>query len=75
MSHNTESEIEAVCTELRDMLILEQLNVRIDDKLSRLAHGSADDEDAEWDLLGYLVLKRIAVERQNDKLLIDSQNT
>lgn len=40
---------------------IEQLNVRIDDKLSRLASGQLDDtEDAELDLLGYLVLKRVA---------------
>lgn len=43
----------------------EQLRVRIDDKLSRLSHwpGKADapiKEDAVLDLLGYLVLLRIA---------------
>ena len=37
----------------------EQLNVRIDDKLSRIARGHAAGEDAEWDLMGYLVLKRV----------------
>lgn len=39
---------------------VEQLLVRIDDKLSRLARGSAAGEDVERDLLGYLVLLRIA---------------
>lgn len=40
---------------------LEQLNVRIDDKLSRILVAEADDrEDAELDLIGYLVLKRAA---------------
>ncbi len=40
---------------------IEQINVRIDDKLSRIESNQSDDEeDAEWDLLGYLVLKRIA---------------
>lgn len=40
---------------------IEQLNVRIDDKLSRLASGQMDDgEDSELDLLGYLILKRVA---------------
>lgn len=40
---------------------IEQLNVRIDDKLSRLANGqSYGDEDTELDLIGYLILKRIA---------------
>lgn len=40
---------------------VEQLRVRIDDKLSRIRSSQADDsEDAELDLLGYLVLLRIA---------------
>lgn len=43
---------------------VEQLLVRLDDKLSRLARGSADGEDVEKDLLGYLVLLRIARRRQ-----------
>ena len=38
----------------------EQIRVRIDDKLSRLARGQGDDEDTVLDLLGYLVLLRIA---------------
>lgn len=39
----------------------EQLRVRIDDKLSRLAaQAPGDDEDALWDLAGYLILLRIA---------------
>jgi len=42
---------------------VEQILVRIDDKLSRLARGSADGEDVERDLLGYLVLLRIARKR------------
>lgn len=37
----------------------EMINVRLDDKLSRLARGSAAGEDVELDLLGYLVLKRV----------------
>jgi hypothetical protein len=37
-----------------------QINVRIDDKLSRIANQQEDDdEDAELDLIGYLILKRI----------------
>lgn len=40
---------------------IEQLKVRIDDKLSRMANRqNDDDEDPEWDLMGYLVLLRIA---------------
>lgn len=34
----------------------EQILVRIDDKLSRLARGSAAGEDVVQDLLGYFVL-------------------
>lgn len=40
---------------------LEQINVRLDDKLSRLASRQNDeDEDVELDLIGYLILKRVA---------------
>jgi len=36
----------------------EQLNVRIDDKLSRIRNGDTS-EDVVSDLIGYLVLKKI----------------
>lgn len=39
---------------------VEQILVRLDDKLSRLARGRASGEDVEKDLIGYLVLLRIA---------------
>ena len=39
---------------------VEQLNVRIDDKLSRLMRGDEAGEDTELDLIGYLILKRVA---------------
>lgn len=42
---------------------VEQIKLRIDDKLSRLARGQQTDavpEDTELDLIGYLVLLRIA---------------
>jgi hypothetical protein len=42
---------------------VEQILVRIDDKLSRLSRGAADGEDVEQDLIGYLVLLRIARKR------------
>jgi len=42
---------------------IEQIRVRIDDKLSRLARGQAAGEDVTLDLIGYLVLLRVA-ERQ-----------
>lgn len=41
---------------------IEQLNVRIDDKISRIASRQTDDtEDAELDLIGYLLIKRVAI--------------
>lgn len=43
---------------------VEQLKVRLDDKLSRLARGPADDdEDVVLDLVGYGVLLVVARER------------
>lgn len=44
----------------------EQIRVRIDDKLSRLARGDAAGEDVELDLLGYLVLLRVARQCSQD---------
>jgi hypothetical protein len=45
---------------------IEQIKVRLDDKLSRLAAQEDDeDEDVLMDLLGYLVLLRIAQSRNN----------
>jgi hypothetical protein len=35
------------------------LNIRIDDKLSRIARGQNAGEDAILDLIGYLILKRV----------------
>lgn len=43
---------------------IEQIKVRIDDKLSRQANQQTDeDEDVVWDLLGYFVLLRISQNR------------
>lgn len=40
---------------------IEQINVRLDDKISRIISGQVDDdEDVELDIIGYLILKRIA---------------
>lgn len=41
---------------------LDQINVRIDDKLNRISKGiNKEDvqEDTELDLIGYLILKRV----------------
>lgn len=43
---------------------IELINVRLDDKLSRIRNAKDDDEDPEWDLIGYLILKRIAIKRK-----------
>lgn len=43
---------------------LEQIDVRLDDKLSRLARGTGEEnEDVRRDLLGYLVLREVALRR------------
>jgi len=39
---------------------IEQIRVRLDDKLSRLMRGHAAGEDVTLDLIGYLVLLRVA---------------
>lgn len=46
---------------------VEQILVRIDDKLNRIQKGAgllANDEDVIMDLMGYLVLLKIALHRQ-----------
>jgi hypothetical protein len=45
---------------------VEQLLVRLDDKLSRLSRGSDAGEDVILDLMGYLVLLKIAL-KANDE--------
>ena len=49
---------------------IEQLNVRIDDKLSRIEQQTklnlGEDEDAELHLLGYLILRRVAKKKMED---------
>lgn len=45
---------------------IEQINVRIDDKLSRIESNQGGDmEDAEKDLIGYLILKKVAQRLQD----------
>lgn len=47
---------------------VEQILVRIDDKLNRIQKGAGligDDEDVINDLIGYLVLLKIALNKQN----------
>lgn len=50
---------------------IEQLLVRIDDKLTRLQRGQNDDEDTELDLIGYLVLLRVARRRARARRTAD----
>jgi hypothetical protein len=45
--------------------VLEQLKVRMDDKLSRLSNAQDDeDEDPTTDLIGYLILYKVALKQQ-----------
>lgn len=56
---------------------VEQILVRIDDKLSRISRGTGlvgDDEDVITDLIGYFVLLKIALERQNIDAIVDAAN-
>lgn len=48
---------------------LEQIKVRLDDKLSRMQSAQNDeDEDVITDLIGYLVLYKIAFSREKENL-------
>ena len=50
---------------------VEQLLVRIDDKLNRIQKGAgliAEDEDVIMDLIGYLVLLKLGLRRQSKAL-------
>ena len=53
--------------------VLEQLKVRMDDKLSRLRNAQNDeDEDPTTDLIGYLILYKVALRqhrRANDVII------
>ena len=52
--------------------LVEQLLVRIDDKLNRIMQGAgllADDEDVVNDLIGYLVLLKIGMNDEKHKEL------
>ena len=58
---------------------IEQILVRIDDKLSRITRGDVltDDEDVIMDLIGYFIILKIALERDaqdayNETLPTDS---
>ena len=46
---------------------VEQILVRIDDKLSRIARGHAAGEDVERDLAGYFVLLLVARELEGER--------
>ncbi|MCL2777742.1 MAG: hypothetical protein FWD73_07030 [Polyangiaceae bacterium] len=52
----------------------EQLKVRIDDKISRIAHTRCgrDNEDTVLDLIGYLVLLRVYERRRSEARLSNS---
>lgn len=51
---------------------IEQLLVRLDDKLNRIEKGAgliSTDEDVISDLIGYLVLLKIALKRNQDHVV------
>ena len=56
---------------------IEQLLVRIDDKLSRISqgHGWDAEEDTISDLIGYLVLLQVAVRNQDRRNLEGSSES
>ena len=46
---------------------MEQIDVCLDDKLSRIARGTNfENEDPELDIIGYLILKRVAKKFQTN---------
>lgn len=48
---------------------IEQIRVRIDDKINRIMNnGLFDDEDTVMDLAGYLILLRIALDKDANSL-------
>lgn len=50
------------------------INSRIDEKLTRVAQRADDeDEDPEWDICGYLILKKVAqtIQRETPKAEIE----
>lgn len=47
---------------------IEQINVRIDDKINRFLQGNKyPGDDDELDLIGYLILKRVAIKAAKNK--------
>lgn len=55
---------------------LEQINVRIDDKLSRMMKGNKyPGDDDELDLIGYLILKRVVKQFQSQPELNENRYT
>jgi len=54
---------------------IEQLLVRIDDKLSRIARGNGQgNEDTTLDLIGYLVLLRVVQAENRDAALEEKEH-
>lgn len=54
----------------------ERLNVRLDDKLSRIANGhDYENEDTELDIIGYLIMRRVERKLNNDAAEEDKPNS
>jgi hypothetical protein len=50
---------------------IEQIKIACDHKISRLMRGEGNQEDTELDLMGYLVLLRIAEKRKLTQMDVD----
>ena len=62
--HETYGNIEDFTTVFSKSTAIDRLQISVDDKLNRIRNQQNDeDEDVEMDLIGYLVLLRIAKKR------------
>ena len=60
--NDTQRRISSICDDVKELLL-----VRIDDKLNRIMKGVGlveDDEDVVMDLIGYLILLKMALENE-----------
>lgn len=54
---------------------IEQIKVRLDDKLSRIQSSQSDeDEDIVTDMIGYLILLKIAQKQSRDRTVSTLEN-
>ena len=66
------------CRVLSKSSPVEQILVRLDDKLNRISQGAGligDDEDVINDIIGYFVLLKIALGRSEDAVAVEQPDT